>query len=736
VRKLLTLVVTLVVPFAAQAQGWIIPRPCLPRPCIPGAPCSRCDRPVSFVERRASEVKADLVDGVLRYEVTETFVNRGGGIGEADYLFPLPKNSAFQDLRLSINGELVSGEALNAGEARRIYEEIVRRQRDPALVEWMGHGLLRTRIFPIAPGEEKKVVVRFQAVAEREGDALRVDYFRGAKHQGNGNGDGDSRERSSFVLSYPVSSSYGAPYSPTHAIVSRINSGRRTVIVNGEGGEVILLVPIRRATEAAITALTYAPAREDGFALITLSPPMSRRQVTPRDVTLVLDVSGSMSGKKIVQARAAALQVLQTLSPSDRFRIIDFSTDVRTFRDELSSASGANVAAASRYIESLDASGSTNISGALEEALRPIETSGRLGVVLFVTDGEPTVGERNPETIASEAARRRGNRRVFSFGIGAELNAALIERLAIEGRGTAQFVRADESIERAVSIVASRLTNPVVTDLRVRADGVRLLKMQPADGADLFAGQDLVILTRYRGDGASTLRFEGRTPTGPVTWATRVVFPASKRENSFIARLWATGRVGSLSAERARNGSSSEIDNEIRELGERYGIPTEFSSYLVLEPGMRRDRAIGDQQLQLNSAVVTGAARAAATARTESFERAKMSAAQRSAKTLADTGADVASGAGLQRAGDRLFRLTDGTWTDTRISDDAKLRRVNVKAYSTAYFKLIDAIPSLREPLALGDRVRVGGRRVIIEVGETGVETLSDRELESIRMDW
>lgn len=742
-QKFATLLLSVILPSAALSQGWIIPRPCPARPCIPGAPCIRCDRPVSFVERRSSEVRADLVAGVLRYEVTETFVNRGAGVGEADYLFPLPKNAAFQDLRLSINGELVSGEALNAGEARRIYEEIVRRQRDPALVEWMGHGLLRTRIFPIAPGEEKKVVVRFQAVAEREGDALRVDYFRGGRRQADGDGNGESRTRSSFVLTYPISSSYGTPYSPTHAVATQTSGGRRTVTVNGEGGEVTLLVPVRRATEAAISALTYAPSREDGFALITLSPPMARRQVTPRDVTLVLDVSGSMSGKKIVQARAAALQLLQTLSPTDRFRIIDFSTDVRTFRDELSSASGSNLAAASRYIELLDATGSTNISGALEEALRPAQSPGRLGLVLFVTDGEPTVGERDPERIASEAARRRGDRRIFSFGIGAELNAALIERLAIEGRGTAHFVRPEESIERAVSVVASRLTNPVVTDLRVRADGVRLVKMQPGDGADLFAGQDLVILTRYRGDGATTLRFQGRTPSGPVEWTSRVVFPASSRENSFIARLWATGRVGYLSAERARNGRSSEIDNEIRELGERYGIPTEFSSYLVLEPGMRRDRAIGDARLQLNEVVVTGAAPApaavslgAAVARTESFERAKMSAAQRDAKTLADAGADITSTTGLQRAGDRLFKVKDGVWSDTRITDGMSARTVKVKAYSSAYFKLIDLLPSLREPFALGDRVRVAGKRVVIEIDETGIETMSDRELESIRADW
>ena len=131
------------------------------------------------VERRASNVEVELRDGVLHYEVEETFVNRGGGVGEADYIFPLPKHAAFGDLKLEINGELVAGETMGADEARRIYEDIVRQSRDPALVEWMGYGLLRTRIFPIAAGETRRVVVRFHSVAEREGDAIRVDYFRG-----------------------------------------------------------------------------------------------------------------------------------------------------------------------------------------------------------------------------------------------------------------------------------------------------------------------------------------------------------------------------------------------------------------------------------------------------------------------------------------------------------------------------------------------------------------------------
>src|ERR671914_2944091 len=214
--------VLLVVPFAADAQGWIIPR-CGPRP--------RPDRPLpepcvvgANVVRTRSDVRVELVDRVLRYEIDERFVNRGSTIGEADYLFPLPKGAAFQDLKLSINGELVAGETMDAQQARRIYEEIVRRQRDPALVEWMGYGLLRTRIFPFNAGEERRVVTRFQVVVEREGDALRVDYFRGGASRGpgsqfpvprEGTGNWETGTRNSFVLVYSAATDLGDPYSPT-----------------------------------------------------------------------------------------------------------------------------------------------------------------------------------------------------------------------------------------------------------------------------------------------------------------------------------------------------------------------------------------------------------------------------------------------------------------------------------------------------------------------------------------
>src|SRR6185295_5716495 len=204
---------------------------------------------------------------------------------------------------------------------------------------------------------------------------------------------------------------------------------------------------LRRATTASVSMLPYAPGGEDGFALITVTPPAMTARPTPRDLTFVVDVSGSMRGQKMEQARAAGRQMLASLGSQDRFRIIDFSTDVRAFRNGFIAATRRNIDEANRYLDDLRPDGSTNISGALEEALDASVDEARMPIVFFVTDGEPTVGERSAERIAALASRLRGRARVFTFGVGSDVNAALVEQLAVDGRGTAQFVRPDESVE-------------------------------------------------------------------------------------------------------------------------------------------------------------------------------------------------------------------------------------------------------------------------------------------------
>lgn len=745
---LLLLATAIVAPAAsapAGAQERIRPTPCPTRHCVM-APCPPppCARPVvaGRVERSAREVKIVLEGRVLRYEVTERWTNHGPAIGEADYVLPLPRGAAFEDLALEIDGELVTGETRGAGEARRIYEEIVRQRRDPALVEWMDLGVLRTRVFPIQPGETRTVVVRFRAVADREGDALRVDVPAPR-------GDGAEGRGTTLRLQVPAEDGFGDIWSPTHGVTEGTMAGRRTATVTDAVGTVTLLVPVRAGHAAAVSVLTHAPARDDGYALITLSPPNLRRATAARDVTFVLDVSGSMSGEKLEQARAAGKQFLAALTRGDRFRLIAFSGDVQEYREEWTAATAQDRRDAEAWLDGLRAGGGTNIAGALERALEAPIGARRLGLVLFLTDGAPTVGERRPERLAARAGELRGARRVFTFGLGADVNASLLERLALDGAGTAHFVRPEEDVERVVGVAAERLTHPVATDVRIRAEGVTLHAVQPAGTIDLFAGQELTVLARYRGNATrARLVITGRTPEGPVTWTATASFPARRGADAFVGRLWATQRVGWLSAERRREGANPELDAEIRGLGERWGIPTELTSYLVLEPGMQPTPAVGrrDMPASVSTAgqgaggrvtrdqVAPSVARAAAPSSQGEFERAKAAAEMRATRSEATADASLAD-AGVMRAGQRLFTLRDSVWVDSRPAGPAA-RRLEIQPYSAAYFALIDRIPELRQVFALGDRVEVHGRAVTVVLAPNGKGSIEAAALDAIVRDW
>ncbi|MGH7678224.1 MAG: VIT domain-containing protein [Gemmatimonadaceae bacterium] len=769
--RALPLLLTLVAPAVAGAQGLIIPR--CPRP-LPERPVIECLPTRPQITRTRSDIRVELRDRVLRYEVEERFVNNGGLVGEADFFFPLPKGAAFRDLKLSIDGQLVAGETMSATEARRIYEDIVRRQKDPALVEWMGHGMLRTRIFPIQAGEERRIVVRFESVAEREGDALRVDYFRGSRYAPWAMGSerpaqsAEPRAQSNLTLTYRAGGELGEPYSPTHELDTERDGAVRRVLVRAGGPDITVLVGLRRSMAASVAVLTNATRDEQGYALITVTPPSELAATRlPRDVTLVLDASGSMAGRKMEQAKAAGRQLLRTLTERDRFRVIDFSTDVRSFRDEFVSASEANVRSAIRYLDDIDPTGSTNISGALEEALggrRPVERDGwderrlqeserrpttdRVPLIIFMTDGAATVGERDPAAIAQRAARLRDNARIFSIGMGADVNIGLIEQLALEGRGTAQFVRPEENVEHFVELLASRLRAPLLTNVRVRAEGdVRISQMYPAGPQDIFAGQDLVLLARYDGAGRTNLVVEGNAGGRTVRWSNDRTFARDERDNAFVPRLWATQRIGWLAAEKRRNGGNSEIDDEIRRLGERFGIPTEFTSYLVLEPGMVADRGNRRQDAgaimrlrgvtPTSAAVGGGAAQSAPAPAMVQFEAAKSASEQRDAKSIAAADAAVmnesAAAGQVRRAGAKLFRRDGERWSDLRMKSD--LRVYKVQAYSRTYFALLEKLPELRESFAVSEKVLVAGKGVAIEV-VSAAEELSELEIQSIVRNW
>jgi Ca-activated chloride channel homolog len=700
----------------AVSQGWIE----LERP-------RERVTPAGPVIRTASDVRVRLSERIARVEVEERFRNDGPAVAEGSYLYPLAGEAVFQNFSLWMGEQELRGEMLDAAKARGIYEEIVRRRKDPALLTLAGHGLVRAQVFPIQPGETRKVALRYNQLVSRAGDALRFRYPIGERGPG----------AVTFSLSLEAGEKYGAPYSPTHRLEIRREAGHIEVAVPDAGGgaDIEILVPVRRGL-VSTSLLTHAPAGEDGYFMLVLAPAAAEVRSLARDLTIVVDVSGSMSGTKMDQARAALRQTLGTLNRIDRFRLIAFSSTVREFQAGYTPATPQDIAAAERFVEALVPEGGTNIAGALDAAFTPEDHNGtrRLGVILFITDGLPSVGEQMPDRIAARAAAGRGERRIFTVGIGHDVNTYLLDRLAAEGRGSTEYVSPGGNVEGALGALATKIRHPALIDLRIDRAPADLLEVTPGRLPDLFAGEELVIFGRYRGRGTGTVAISGERNGRRERFDIDASFGTHQHENDFIPRLWASRRVGDLTRQIRLEGGSPALVEQVRDLGLRYGILTEYTSYLVQEP-----EAVATGPEPRGRAPTPPAAPAAQTGAV-AFERAEASARMREVKSLADV--DAVSGGTTVRSATRgpssadrsvagrIFVRRGGVWTDAL--HRGSLQVTVVAPYSDAYFALVRALPELRRWLGAGNDVLVAGRRISIRVAPAGLSTWRSGELERV----
>lgn len=742
-RRSLLLVAALAAPLVVRAQGWIEPTP---------LPPGRIAPPMAWnVTRIATSIRATIEGRVARIEVEEQFRNNGGGMAEGTYLYPLAGEAVFQSLSLWMGETEMRGELMDATKARGIYEEIVRRRRDPALVTLAGHQLLRAQVFPIQPGETRKVVLRFTQILEKEGDALRWRYALGPEERGS------ARPDIRVTLREP--SRFGRPFSPTHSVQVSGDDDRNVTITDVARGDVELFLPLRSAA-AGLSVVTYAPGGEDGYFLLYVTPPdMNETQRMGRDLTMVVDVSGSMSGPKLEQAKAAMLQVLGTLSARDRFRLISFSSGVHSFRDGYSMADAAALESARNWTTALVADGGTNIEGALREALRRDGSGardGNLDVLVFLTDGVPSVGETQPERLAALASQASNGTRVFTVGIGTDVNTYLLERMAQDGHGAAEFVPPNGNVEQTVGNLARKLRAPALVDLHVVSSPARIVSMEPLRLPDLFAGQELVVLGRYQGSGSGPLVIEGTRDGQAVRVSTPVEFAARESDHEYVSTLWAARRIGALTRTMRLEGSTPERIEEIKALALRHGIVTEYTAYLVQEPmvasaagGTPRDEEARRRNGSAQPA--SAAAMAAPPARSQTgkaaFEAAQTSADYAGAVTVSqarkvsvraqdrfDSVAVSTSGMAQQRVvGSRRYEQKGTQWTDI---GQRTQRVVSVEAFSAAYFALLQALPELRDASTLGDDVLVAGRRVSIRIQRTGQATLAGSEVMQLAKDF
>lgn len=695
---------------AAAAQGWI-ETPRIPGP-VPGDP----------VQKVRGAVRVVVQGRVARVTVEEWFRNTGGAMAEGTYHYPLPGEAVFAGYSLWQGEQELRGEMMDAAQARGIYEEIVRRKKDPALIELAQHGLLRARVFPINPGETRKITLRYTQVLDRAGDAWRFRYTATP---------GDAAPRS-FRLESDSAARFGDPYSPTHRVTTRRDGGRLAVTLADSAwtGGLELLLPLARSL-VGLSLVTHEPAGEDPYFMLLVAPGTAQATALRRDVVAVIDVSGSMAGDKLDQAKAAVSQLLGTLREGDRFRLVAFASGVRRYAVAWTPLTATSRREADAWISGLSPEGGTNIAGAMTEALAAAPGEGALGVVVFLTDGQPTAGDTDPERIADAAERTRGAFRVFAFGVGHDVNTYLLDRLAVRARGTSEYVQPGSDIEQAVGSLAAKIAAPVLSDVALAAGGgVELYDVEPGAMPDLFAGDEQVILGRFRARGRDslTVTVTGRRAGRGERFAAAVPLRGAD-EQEYVAQLWASRRAGTLTREIRLRGPNPELVQALRDLALRHGILTEYTAYLVQEPELVAANQVRAEEAMRQVAAPAAQAGAAAVGRAAREAKATSVAVAADAAEMDELVRARSGIAPTRRVGGRLFVQRDRVWTDLRHTES--LRVVTVEPYSPAYFELLRALPELRGAAAL-DRVVVAGTRLSLKIEVGGKRAWTEGELERI----
>jgi len=587
---LLSLLILLTAAFPVAAQGIIIDPP-------PTPPLTHWPVPISPVTVESHRVDATIVGPVATVQVTQVFRNDSEQMQEGTFIFPLPADAAVSDFQMKVDGQVLEGKLLKKEEARRIYEEIVRQQRDPALLEYVGRDLFQASVFPIPARSSRTVELTYREIVWLENGLHRFAVPLGSRQS--------SQSAATIAVNVELVAQAGLRtlYSPSHQVAIE-RPGSDGALIGFESSDPaqqrdFTLYWGSDESAVGVNLLSYKPAGEDGFFLLLAAPALDAASeiVIERDIVLVLDVSGSMEGEKMAQAQDAARFVVDHLNAGDRFNLISFSTGVDRWKSALQDVSSDSQTAAHTWIDRLRATGSTDINRALLESLALLDDpqdADRPAYVLFLTDGLPTQGEENPDQILANAERSapaERSLRLFTFGVGYDVNTDLLDEVSASLGGRSTYVQPEEQIDEAVGSFYAGVSTPVLANLAVTftdANGkaVDVGDSYPFPLPDLFAGGQLVWVGRYESGGPISVALNGDVNGS----AQRFDYPGLDLVDgggeSAVARLWATRKIGALLMAVRRNGANPETVNAIIELSLEYGIVTPYTSYLVEEPEM------------------------------------------------------------------------------------------------------------------------------------------------------
>lgn len=727
-------------------------------------------------------VRIGITDRVALTTINQTFLNTSRQRLEATYIFPIPEGADLTDFRMTFNGKMVEGEVLPADKAREVYERIVRGNRDPGLIEFIGRRLLRARIFPIEPGATTEIQLSYQQVTDTVAEMWRYQYPLRTPGE-NSIAHGTVR----FDVTLASSTPLRGIWSPTHE-VEVVRDGDTKARVAFERNKVSLaddfiLLYDAQQRDVGLSVVTYRESEEEpGHFLLLLAPkPIWDDAVeVPQDYVFVVDTSGSMaSDDKMEQARQALNYCIDRLEPKDRFSVVRFSTGVDLIFDKLQFADKAFRAEARNRIERFKPSGGTNINDALKAALalRDASATDRPFVIIFLTDGK---GDQTREVIedmfANQTKDFRDSVRLFPFGVGHDVNTKLLDALATGYGGIPTYVQPGENLEHSLGDFFSVFSEPVLTDLRLTLPDAVITEQYPPTVGDLYHGRQILLAGQFEKavKGAVTLKAKRGDKDIEYVWPNVSFEPAE--DATYVPRLWAGRKIAYLIDRIRLDGESTEMVREIVDLSTKYSLQTPYTSWLVA-PELRDGGRGRGQEMQFpwQSGGMEGAPAAAPTrdalqrlvsdeslreAESEQRDRANeddvmfffgggkgggmegggvpADAAGERAFRVAAQQARLREGLALEeqnvnttflsirRIDGRTFVLVSGYLVDSTLTEEAKA--IEVQFGSVAYFDLITLRPDLRKALAASRFivVMVSPDTAIVVRSEGGVEKFDE----------
>ncbi len=535
-------------------------------------------------------VDTQIENQVATTRVVQEFRNSTGRDLECTYIFPVPKTAAIRDFAMYIGGKRMRGELLGADKARRVYEEIVRRAKDPGLLEYMDGNLLRMRIYPVPARGTQKVELEYTHLVPTD-DGL-SEYVFPLRI-----GEKASKTLEDFTVTVRIRSATPIKnvYSPTHEVGVARRSDHEAVAGMETKGALLdrdfQLFWTVGEKDFGLSLMTYRPDPvKPGMFLMLIAPKSTIHAAdrVPRDVVFVLDTSGSMKKRagidKIGQAKRALAFCIDKLDPKDRFAVIQFSTLAQSFAKGWTDAGDARRKKAREWIDAFEANGGTNFSEALARVFALPFDKNRPATVLFLTDGRPTVDVTDIEALAKLVKdSNKPHLRIFTFGVGDDVNTKLLDRMSGDTGALTEYVRPGEAIDGKVTRLFSKMSHPVLTELALEVPGVKIIETYPKDLPDLFRGSQVVLVGSYTGDGDSVIRLKGRVGKKKEEFVYEGTFPKNCKERSFISSLWAHRKIGYLLDQIRLHGENKELEDEVVRLSLAHGIETPYTSYLVLE---------------------------------------------------------------------------------------------------------------------------------------------------------